>query len=137
MQLTSMGVEEAGDSVLRSSSVSSRCAVRIVHETMAKLVPEKVRLVQSIGFGGLLTLPGMKMINKRFSLWLLSKVDTARKAIVIDNHRALAFSATDVNLVLGLPCGGKPVVSRRHPRGSRATLLSSNSFACPPTRTRA
>ncbi|KAJ1292297.1 hypothetical protein BS78_02G381700 [Paspalum vaginatum] len=103
-------------------SVSSRCAVRLVQSALASFDETKVRLVNSIGFGGLLKIPAIRSINKHLSLWLLTKVDEAHQAIVVDSLRVLTLTGRDVGLVFGIPSTGDPVVCRPRSKGGVANL---------------
>ncbi|KAL6599166.1 hypothetical protein ACP70R_046030 [Stipagrostis hirtigluma subsp. patula] len=89
--------------------VNSRCAVRLVHEVISRFDSKKRELVKAIGFGGLLLFPDLNQINRRLSVWLMSKVDEATQSIVIDSNRRYKFSKEDVRIVFGIPSEGTPV----------------------------
>ncbi|TVU35744.1 hypothetical protein EJB05_17647, partial [Eragrostis curvula] len=97
---------------LDGPAVSSRCAVRSLHEVVSAFDERKKKLVKSIGFGGLLNFPYLKQINRRFSVWLMSKVDVSSISIVIDSSRIIRFGKEDVSLVFGIPCRGRTVTKR-------------------------
>lgn len=69
--------------------VTSRCSVRILHEVITCFDDRKRDLVKSIGFGGILSLPFLPKINRKFSTWLMKNVDEVEKAIVISENMKL------------------------------------------------
>ncbi|KAL6629735.1 hypothetical protein ACP70R_029500 [Stipagrostis hirtigluma subsp. patula] len=91
------------------SEINSRSAVRLVHAVISRFDSRKAELVRSIGFGGLLHFPTLFQINRRLSLWLMTKVDDASRSIVVDNSRRYSFAKDDVAMVFGIPSTGERI----------------------------
>ncbi|KAL6639320.1 hypothetical protein ACP70R_023050 [Stipagrostis hirtigluma subsp. patula] len=100
---------EADIDITDLGEVNSRCAVRLVHEVISRFDSKKRELVKTIGFGGLLFFPNLNQINRRLSVWLMSKVDETSQSIVVDCNRRYNFSKEDVRIVFGIPSDGMPV----------------------------
>lgn len=104
----------AGNSPAHSTSrdpgsVSSRCSIRLIHDIISKFGPEKVELVRSIGFEGLLHLPLLKQNNLRFSTWLMSRVDELSQTLLIADGTRIHFNKADVARVFGIPASGRSI----------------------------
>ncbi|TVU22288.1 hypothetical protein EJB05_31973 [Eragrostis curvula] len=106
-------------------AVTSRCAARIAHEVITNLSDDKRRIVKSIGFGGLLEFPAMKQVDRKFSMWLMSKVDVESHTLVLSERRKISFNKEDVSLVFGVSCAGSEVVPRQTARWAAPTTCSS------------
>jgi hypothetical protein len=89
--------------------MNSRCSVRNVHDVIASFDEVKCLMVKSTGFGGLLKFPSLSHLNRKFALWLMSKVEETSQYIVIDSCRSFPFTKEDVHLVFGIPAAGKRV----------------------------
>ncbi|KAL6873536.1 hypothetical protein ACP4OV_013618 [Aristida adscensionis] len=113
-------------------SPASRTAARLVHEVVSSLDERKRRVVRSIGFEGMLHFPAMGHINRRFSAWLMYRVEldaAAGPALAVagggggGGGRRIGLAREDVALVFGIPCSGKSVAGgrrrRRRPRDAR------------------
>ncbi|TVU05969.1 hypothetical protein EJB05_49155 [Eragrostis curvula] len=107
-------------------SVISRCVVRSVHDSVARFDERKRNLVKQIGFGGFLYFPPLKSFDRKFSVWLMTKVEEMAPALVIDDERTLRFSKEDVGKVFGIPSCGRRVVDRRSGRKERKVALDKN-----------
>lgn len=83
--------------------------------TLAKLFSQfkgqKVQLVKSIGFDGLLSLPLLSSVDDKFYVWLLSKIDATSSCFRLDDQSELPIRDEDINLVFGIPCTGADVIS--------------------------
>ncbi|OEL25203.1 hypothetical protein BAE44_0013777 [Dichanthelium oligosanthes] len=90
------------------AAVSSRCSIRHLHDVISRL--DQRNLVRSIGFDGLLHFPSIRQINRRFSLWLKSRVDQMSQHLVIDGHMRIKFSKDDIGAVFGIPNSGRRVL---------------------------
>lgn len=75
---------------------------------------EKVKLLRSIGFAGLCSFPVHQSIDLKFYLWILSKVDCRRSAIVLGSNRKIPIHDYDICLITGLPFRGHTVVSEEY-----------------------
>ncbi|KAL6903441.1 hypothetical protein ACP4OV_004254 [Aristida adscensionis] len=87
----------------------TRSSVKKVASVVAKFDEVKRGLVIDIGFGGILDLPQINKIDQKFIVWLLSKVDVERKAIVVNGTEVMDMVDFDVDRVMGIPCGHLPV----------------------------
>ncbi|CAL4943398.1 unnamed protein product [Urochloa decumbens] len=96
-----------------SSGALTRCSVKAVNEVLSCFDSKKRDLVKSIGFEGLLYVPAIKQINRRLSVWLMSRVDVERHEIVVAQDRRIRFYKEDVGMIFGIPCCGKRVNERR------------------------
>ncbi|KAG2627877.1 hypothetical protein PVAP13_3KG265019 [Panicum virgatum] len=56
------------------SVASSRSSIKQLYDVLASFDEPKKELVRSPGFGGLLKFPALRKINRRFAVWLMSKV---------------------------------------------------------------
>lgn len=99
------------------SVASSRSSIKQLFDVLSSLDENKKQLVRSIGFGGLLMFPALRQINRRFSVWLMSKVDPLSQTLVIDSEKKLPFDSEkklpfnkeDVERVFGIPSSGNSV----------------------------
>ena len=91
------------------SVASSRSSIKQLFDVLSSLDENKKQLVRSIGFGGLLMFPALRQINRRFAVWLMSKVDPLSQTLVIDSEKKLPFNKEDVERVFGIPSSGNSV----------------------------
>jgi hypothetical protein len=91
------------------NDMNSRCSVRHVHDVISSFDEVKCLMVKSIGFGGLLKFPMLPHLNRKFALWLMTKVEETSQSIVVDSCRSFLFTKEDVHLVFGIPAAGKRV----------------------------
>jgi len=91
------------------SVASSRSSIKQLFDVLSSLDENKKQLVRSIGFGGLLMFPALRQINRRFSVWSMSKVDPLSQTLVIDSEKKLPFNKEDVERVFGIPSSGNSV----------------------------
>ncbi|TVU50228.1 hypothetical protein EJB05_01592 [Eragrostis curvula] len=115
--------------IAEHQAVISRCVVRSVNDSVSRFDERKRRLVKDIGFGGFLNFPPLKTLDRRFSVWLMSRVDERVPALVIDGERTLTFSKQDLGKVFGIPSSGRRVVDRRSARKERKEALDKNFTA--------
>lgn len=76
---------------------------------IGKFDKEKSDLVRSIGFGGLLELPQINGIDRRFTRWLLSRVNCDSRTLRVGNNLDVELSPRNVHRVLGIPFEGMEV----------------------------
>ncbi|CAD6260357.1 unnamed protein product [Miscanthus lutarioriparius] len=103
------GNSPAHSTSIDPGSVSSRCSVRLIHDIISKFGPEKVELVRSIGFEGLLHLPLLKQNNLWFSTWLMSRVDELSQTLLIADGARIHFNKADVARVFGIPASRRSI----------------------------
>lgn len=94
---------------LDSRSIQARCSVKPIHDIISRFDDRKRRLVESIGFGGLLKFPPIKSTNRRFSAWLMGMVDIKSSCLTLPDGTSLKFTSKDIGLVFGIPATGKNV----------------------------
>jgi hypothetical protein len=97
--------EEDVESNNDNSIASTRSSVKRVASVIAKFDDTKRELVKSIGFGGLLDLHQINKVSRRFTVWLLSRVDTENRTIEVDGEIQVEMVDFDVHRILGIPCG--------------------------------
>ncbi|KAK3141180.1 hypothetical protein QOZ80_4BG0330500 [Eleusine coracana subsp. coracana] len=103
---------KSDDEKADSWGVTSRCAVRQVFQVVSCFDSRKKQLVRSVGFGGLLEFPPLASVNRRFSVWLMSRVEVTDQSIVIEDGKRLPFLKEDIGLVFGIPSAGMNVFGR-------------------------
>jgi hypothetical protein len=96
-------------------TINTAFSMTSLFKVCSRLNDEKKELVQSIGFGNLVTLPDFKMFPRQIVLWLLSNLDFLKGAINLRNGQVLPFSAKDVEIVLGISSQGKCVIGEEEP----------------------
>jgi len=69
----------------------------------------KKELVRSIGFGGIMSFPSLRQINRRFTAWLMRRIDPLSQTLLIDSTKRIRFDKEDVQKIFGIPCHGKSV----------------------------
>nr|CAB3449396.1 unnamed protein product [Digitaria exilis] len=89
--------------------VSAKSSVKLLYDIISRFDDFKRDLVKSIGFGGILCFPPLRQLNRRFAVWLMSKVDPRSQTLVIDDSRRIRFTKEDVFRVFGIPCSGRSV----------------------------
>lgn len=89
--------------------VSAKYSVKLLYDIISRFDDFKRDLVKSIGFGGILCFPPLRQLNRRFAVWLMSKVDPRSQTLVIDDSRRIRFTKEDVFRVFGIPCYGRSV----------------------------
>ncbi|TVU23953.1 hypothetical protein EJB05_26344, partial [Eragrostis curvula] len=111
------------DSQPESQAVISRCAVWSVHDVISRFDERKRQYVKEIGFGGLLQLPPLKNLNRKFTVWLMRNVDEVSQCILIGEGKRVPFCKEYVGKIFGIPCVGKRVIDRRNARKERKVSL--------------
>lgn len=94
----------------------AKSSIRLLYDVIGNLDAMKKELVKSIGFGGILCFPPLRQMNRRFAVWLMSRVDPCSQTIVINESRRIKYSKEDVSRVFGLPCNGRSVFQNGMPR---------------------
>lgn len=84
---------------------TSRTSIQKVCAVISRFNEFKHRLVEEIGFGGMLRLPAISKLNLKFSTWLMSNVDGPNRCIKLSNDRSIRFWPEDIHKVFGIPCG--------------------------------
>lgn len=70
--------------------------------------------------------PPLRQINRRFAVWLMSRIDHRSQAVVINDSVRIAFTKEDVYRVFGIPCNGRSLYENGIP--SKAVI--SKVMAC-------
>ena len=104
--LNADGVEDQA----QPCDINSRCCLRLVNEVISRFDEKKRELLESIGFVGLLKFLHHSQTNRKFAIWLLSKVDESTQSVVIDSCRSFSFGKEDVRMVFGIPSFSNRVV---------------------------
>ncbi|RLN24563.1 hypothetical protein C2845_PM07G01500 [Panicum miliaceum] len=89
-----------------------RSSIHNVYKIISGLSERKKELVESIGFGGLLHFPAIQQINRKFSLWLMSRVNGLNDILSISEDISIQIDKEDIAKVFGIPCGGTKVTKR-------------------------
>ena len=66
---------------------STRTSIKQIYDVISLFDEFKRELLKSIGFGGLLLFPSLRQINRRFAVWLMSRVDPLTQTLVIDSKK--------------------------------------------------
>jgi hypothetical protein len=90
-------------------TASTKSSVKRVASVISKFTEKKRELVKSIGFGGLLELNQINKVSRRFTIWLLSRLDPENRTIEVDGEIQVEMVDFDVHRILGIPCGPHPV----------------------------
>jgi hypothetical protein len=75
---------------------STRSSIKQVYDVISAFDDKKKEVVTSIGFGGLLFFPPLRQINRRFAVWLMSRVDPLSQMLVIDSAKRIKFNKVDI-----------------------------------------
>lgn len=97
----------------------------MLHDVVAKFNEMKIELVKSIGFGGILCFPPLRQINRRFAVWLMSRVDPRSQTIVINESMKITYTKEDVHRVFHIPCTGRSVYHKGMPNKEVTSLVLS------------
>ncbi|TVU02728.1 hypothetical protein EJB05_51760, partial [Eragrostis curvula] len=81
----------------------SSFSINKIRNVLGSFVGQKKQLLESIGFGGLLSIHRKNMISRRLAFWLLRNMDNASSSIVLRDGVKIQIKDVDVNLMLGLP----------------------------------
>lgn len=68
-------------------------------------------MVREIGFGGILDLPQITKVDRKFTLWLLTKVDPEKRCIIVNDQCITDVNDFEVARIMGIPCGSREVCS--------------------------
>lgn len=90
-------------------SPTSRSSPQRVCQVVGTFDHYKRSLVEETGFGGILKLPVLGMLNLKFSSWIMSRVDVRSRCIAIDAKQKIRFWAEDVHKVFQIPCGRRDI----------------------------
>ncbi|PAN19765.2 hypothetical protein PAHAL_3G298000 [Panicum hallii] len=84
-------------------------SARKVNMIVSKFGELKKNLVRNIGFGGILDLPLFNKVDRKFTIWILSRIDCLRWVIVVNGEDQTDIVDMDVQRILGIPCGSRAV----------------------------
>lgn len=87
----------------------SRSSVTHVAYIVSKFDDVKRDLVREIGFHGILDLPQISKIDRKFTLWLLTRLDVEKKCIIVNDQIVTDIIDFEVARILGIPCGRRQV----------------------------
>lgn len=87
----------------------STCDCKKISSMFSSFDSEKVSIVRSIGFHGLLSLPMLEPLNDELSLWLLKRLDFHKMILNLDSGAQLPLRDVDVHLIFGIPFEGQSV----------------------------
>ncbi|KAJ1260669.1 hypothetical protein BS78_10G250400 [Paspalum vaginatum] len=87
----------------------SRSSVTHVAYIISKFDETKKELVRQIGFQGLLDLPHIAKVDRKFTVWLLSKLDPETRTFVVNGQCVVDIVDFEVALIMGIPCGSRTV----------------------------
>jgi hypothetical protein len=99
----------SGSNAVELGSNQARCSVKAIHDIISGLDERKKKLVESMGFGGLLKFPPIKSTNRWFSAWLMGMVDVTNSSLTMPDGSVLRFTKKDIAIVFGIPDTGKRV----------------------------
>jgi hypothetical protein len=91
-------------------AATSRSSAKRVAGVVSKFCDLKKKLVCDIGFSGILQMPQINKLPRKFTVWLLSKVDVGSRSIVVEGRCKIHLSDKAFHRVLGIPCGSKVLV---------------------------
>jgi len=106
-------------------SISAKKSITNVYDIINSLDNQKQELVKSIGLGGLLYFPCIKQLNRKFSIWLMSRVDALKKQMSVHEGISISLHKDDVNKVFGVPCSGLKVTGSVLPNQKTIELIST------------
>lgn len=89
--------------------VQTSFSITSVMKIVTRLGDEKRKIVQSIGFGGLLTLRSLKMLPRKLVLRLIRNMNAETGEITLPSGERLTVNQIDVHLVLGIPSSGDDI----------------------------
>lgn len=90
-------------------SLSSAVAVR---EVVSKFCARKRTLVDLIGFGGILHLPGFDIGNSKFSLQLLTKIKWYPGTFALGDNFNLTITSEHIGKIIGISSSGLNVTDK-------------------------
>jgi hypothetical protein len=88
-------------------ATTSRSSAKRLAGVVSKFYDLKKKLVSDIGFSGILHMPQINKLPRKFTVWLLSKVDVASRSIVVEGRSKVPLTDKAFQRVLGIPCGCK------------------------------
>jgi len=104
-------LSEDGNVCADGSGPLSRSSVTHVAYIVSKFNDVKKNLVKEIGFGGILELPQITKVDRKFTLWLLTKVDPEKHCIIVNDQCIADVIDFEVARIMGIPCGTREVCS--------------------------
>ncbi|KAL6646869.1 hypothetical protein ACP70R_015563 [Stipagrostis hirtigluma subsp. patula] len=80
-----------------------------VSSLIGKFDDNKKKLVESIGFGGILQIPKINKVNRAFTVWLLSRMKWWSASIEVGENICLTMLPQHIEQIVGIPCSGSSV----------------------------
>lgn len=102
---------DPGQQPKNSSPINCRSSAIHVAAVMSKFNETKRDLVKQTGLGGLLELKQMNKVNRRVSLWLLSKIGWEDGIIDIHDNLRMKFVSEDIEKIIATPATGRDVLA--------------------------
>ncbi|CAL5087625.1 unnamed protein product [Urochloa decumbens] len=93
-------------------TVTSMSSAERVWEVVSKFDDSKKKLVQSIGFGGILDMPHFKHSNNQFTRWILSKFRWYTGMFVFADTINLTITPEHIGKIIGISCTGLDVADK-------------------------
>lgn len=90
-------------------SVSCLSCPLAVFQAVSSFDSRKRTIVESIGFGGILTMPSFTNDNSHFSVWLLRRMKWYKGSITIGDNFSITLSAEHIGKISGLPYSGSDI----------------------------
>jgi hypothetical protein len=98
----------------RKGAVYTRSSPILTSDIFSSIEDEtRLQLIKDMGFQGFKYL-NIHKSNKDFAAWLLSKFDPIHCTLLSGTRSEIKLTEPDVNLILGIPCEGKPIVPATH-----------------------
>lgn len=91
------------------SSPVSRSSVTHIANIVNKFDQVKKDLVKETGFHGILDLPQIPKVDRKFTVWLLTKLDVETKCIVVNGQCVTDVIDFEVSRIMGIPVGNRVV----------------------------
>ncbi|CAL4965203.1 unnamed protein product [Urochloa decumbens] len=101
-----------------------------LYDVVSGFDERKKGLVKAIGFEGILYFPRLSTVNRKFELWIMSRVDLPSQSLVINDSRKIQFNKDDVGRVFGIPSHGLSV-DRHGGKAKRETVSAVRAKYCP------
>lgn len=114
---------QSSKSGVHNLKVVSTCRFDKISSIFDTFNSQKVQILSSIGFGGLLKLPLLANTNRELCLWLYQRLDCKNKCLHLGGGVDLHFSNADVNLVLSIPFKGRSVHSDLNQTGATVSAF--------------
>ncbi|KAL6903442.1 hypothetical protein ACP4OV_004255 [Aristida adscensionis] len=121
-----------GDDEDGAFKVQCACNTSKISELIESFNEQKCSLVRSVGFGAILKIPKIGSLNRRFCMWLMSKLDSTTTCLELSDGVCLPLRDVDVHLVLGIPFRGEAVVHSTAQSDTAIGIVKDLLFSCNP-----